>query len=323
MINKNSKISVIIPVYNVEQYIRQCLDSVVNQTYKNLEIILVDDWSTDNSWKICDWYAKKDKRIKVIHQKNADLSAARNAWLKIATGKYIWYIDSDDYVEIDIYEKLYDLIKSTNSDLVICNWFIWKKDGSRVKNERFPDKKIITPDEALWFFYKWMYVWNKLYKADIIKNLEFVETFAQDVVYNFTIFQKIKKIACLNECKYYYRYNEKSRQHTKKFRKNRYIYLENGINKEISYAHEKKLYSLEKKLINARSEIMLKWLSYLALDKNPDTKDIEKLLKIMRDNLILFFKSKWRFAVKCFALIVCFNYKLASFLYKLINKIHL
>lgn len=313
-------ISIIIPVYNVEQYLHQCLDSIINQTYKNLEIIIVDDWSSDNSGKICDEYAKADKRIKIIHQEKAGLSAARNSGLKIATWEYIWYIDSDDYIELDMYEKLYNLIESTNSDLAICNRYIWKPNWTRVKNTKFPDKKIITPDEALEYFYKHMYVRNKLYKPDIIHNLHFIETFAQDVIYNFTIFQNIKKIACLNECKNYYRYNKDSRQHTKKFNNNWYIYLEDGINQEISYAHKKQLYLLEENLINARSEIILKRLSYLSLDKNPNMKDVNKLLKIVKTNLVKFLKSKWKFKTKCFAVMICLNFKLTSYIYKVINK---
>ena len=101
-----SKISVIVPVYNVEQYLPQCLDSIINQTYKNLEIICVDDGSPDNSGKILDEYAKKDKRIKVIHQENQGVSVARNTGLDNATGKYIGFVDPDDWIEADYYETL-------------------------------------------------------------------------------------------------------------------------------------------------------------------------------------------------------------------------
>lgn len=320
---KKNLISIIIPVYNVENYLKQCLDSIINQTYKNLEIIIIDDWSTDNSWKICDEYAKNDKRIKVIHQKNADLSAARNSWLKIATWEYIGYIDSDDFIELNMYEKLYNLIESTESDLAICNRYIGKKDWSRTKNAKFPSRQIITPNEALEIFYKHMYVRNKLYKAEIIKDLKFIETYAQDVLYNFTIFKKIKKICCLNECMNYYRYNPNSRQHTKRFRENRYIYLNEWINQEISYAEKNKLHTLKTDLINARSEIILKWLSFLALDKNPSTSDVNKLSKIVKKNLRTFLKSKWKFFVKCFAISVCINFKTASKIYQFINKIRL
>ena len=99
------KISVIVPIYNVEDYLHRCVDSIINQTYTNLEIILVDDGSPDNCLKICDEYAKKDSRIKVVHKKNGGLSDARNAGLEIATGEYIGFVDSDDYISLYFYEK--------------------------------------------------------------------------------------------------------------------------------------------------------------------------------------------------------------------------
>ena len=114
-------ISIIIPVYKVEKYIYKCIDSVLNQTYKNLEIILVDDGSPDKCPEICEEYAKKDNRIKIIHKKNGGLSDARNAGLKVATGKYIGFVDSDDYIEKDMYQVLYNNIIKTNSDISIVN----------------------------------------------------------------------------------------------------------------------------------------------------------------------------------------------------------
>ena len=315
----NKLISIIIPVYNVEQYLKQCLDSIINQTYKNLEIIIVDDWSTDNSGKICDEYAKKDNRIIVIHQENADLSAARNSGLKIATWEYIWYIDSDDYIELDIYENLYNLIESTNSDLAICNRYIGKKDGSRTQNTDFPDKQTITPDEALEYFYYHMYVRNKLYKKEIIKWLWFVETFAQDVIYNFTIFQKIKKISCTKKCLNYYRYNPNSRQHSKKFRKDWMIFLDEWINQEIEYAKNKWLKRLEKLLINARYGIILKWFRVIASQDQIDMDVVNILLKYVKADIWLFLKSKRSISKKLFILISCVNFKLACQIYKILD----
>ena len=113
-------ISVVIPVYNVEKYLEKCLDSVVEQTYRNLEIILVDDGSTDNSGAICDRYAQKDSRVVVIHQKNGGLSKARNVGIDTATGKYISFIDSDDYVGSCYIETLYKEIKPNIINLSIC-----------------------------------------------------------------------------------------------------------------------------------------------------------------------------------------------------------
>lgn len=112
-----AKISIIIPVYKVEPYLRQCLDSVVNQTYKNLEIILVDDGSPDNCGAICDEYAKKDERIRVIHKRNEGLPAARNEGIRAATGEWLAFVDSDDWCELDYYEKLIDAVKGHEADI--------------------------------------------------------------------------------------------------------------------------------------------------------------------------------------------------------------
>lgn len=126
-------ISVIIPVYNVENYLRECIDSVLKQTYKNLEIILVDDGSTDSSGKICDEYAEKDSRITVIHKKNEGPSKTRNTGLKNANGKYIYFLDSDDYITEDAIETLVLTAESNQADLVFFDAFSFSDDGSDVK----------------------------------------------------------------------------------------------------------------------------------------------------------------------------------------------
>ena len=114
------KISVIVPVYNVERYLKRCIESIINQTYKDLEIILVDDGSTDSSGNICDEYKKIDKRISVIHKKNGGLSDARNEGLKVVTGTYIAFVDSDDFLDLDMYEYMQKNIEKENADIVIC-----------------------------------------------------------------------------------------------------------------------------------------------------------------------------------------------------------
>lgn len=113
-------ISVIVPVYKVEKYINKCVDSIINQTYTNLEIILVDDGSPDNCGNICDEYAKKDNRIKVVHKENAGVSSARNIGLEKSSGKYITFIDADDYVEKNYCEELLNILKIENADCVAC-----------------------------------------------------------------------------------------------------------------------------------------------------------------------------------------------------------
>ena len=118
------KISVVVPVYNVEKYLRKCIDSIINQTYKNLEIILVDDGSPDKCGEICDEYAKKDNRVKVIHKKNAGVSSARNDGIDNATGEYIIFVDSDDWLEDNAIEIMVDKLNEYDYDCVFCNFYM-------------------------------------------------------------------------------------------------------------------------------------------------------------------------------------------------------
>ena len=126
----DEKISIISPVYNVEDYLKDCVESILNQTYKNIELILIDDGSTDNSGKICDEYASKDNRVKIVHKKNGGLSSARNAGLDIATGDYIFFVDSDDFLyKNSVIEKI---IKATNGgtkDLILLPYIKWYSES--------------------------------------------------------------------------------------------------------------------------------------------------------------------------------------------------
>ena len=128
-------ISVIVPVYNVEKYLDKCINSLINQSYNNLEIILIDDGSTDNCGEICDKYALKDNRIKVIHKKNEGLSAARNLGISISKGDYIIFIDSDDWVDKEILLKLLNLIKKYNSDIAVCDYLLTYDENEYIEKE--------------------------------------------------------------------------------------------------------------------------------------------------------------------------------------------
>ena len=130
-----AKVSVIIPIYKVEKYLSRCLDSVVNQTLEDIEIVLVDDGSPDSCPEICDRYAKKDSRIKVIHKKNEGLGYARNSGMLIATGEYIAFLDSDDYVSKDMYEKVYSELKRTDADCCVTGYVVKKDSGDEIRKE--------------------------------------------------------------------------------------------------------------------------------------------------------------------------------------------
>lgn len=140
-------ISTIIPVYNVDNYLPKCVDSIINQTYKNLEIILVDDGSLDRCPDICDEYAKKDKRIIVIHKKNGGLSDARNAGLEIAKGEYISFIDSDDYINEHMYEDMLSAIENVDADLCICGYDRVNDDGE-IRSSAYFKNAIQTQNDA-------------------------------------------------------------------------------------------------------------------------------------------------------------------------------
>lgn len=152
------EISIIVPVYKVEKYLRRCIDSILAQTFKNFELILIDDGSPDNCGKICDEYAEKDKRIVVIHKKNEGCSAARNDGLKISKGKYIGFVDSDDTIESTMYEEMYNLIEKENFDVVHCDIFTIN---------------LLENTKYIFKFKKPNYsptVWSKLFKKELIQK---------------------------------------------------------------------------------------------------------------------------------------------------------
>ena len=200
MNNKNYKISVIVPIYNNAKYLKKCIDSIIYQTYKNLEIILVNDGSTDSSGKIADEYQKKDNRIKVIHQKNAGVSIARNVGLKNATGNFIGFVDSDDWIEKNMFEMLLESIIKYNVDISICNLSFENENGIIIKS--YDEKEgILSYEEYIKNIYYSPciqgYTCNKLYKTSLIKenNIQFDKTIfvLEDDLFNFEILYKNKK----------------------------------------------------------------------------------------------------------------------------------
>lgn len=217
-------ISIIVPIYKVEKYVTKCIETIMNQTYKNIEIILVDDGSPDNSAQICDEYAKKDNRIVVIHQKNGGLSNARNSGLNIAKGEYIGFVDGDDYISNDMYETLYNAIKENNAQMSICDFYIVNEKEeelpNKVKTEIKEDIKIFNRQEAMreMLIDKNIrgYVWTKLFKKECFENLRFPEgRNYEDIAISIKCFEKTDKIVYINKQKYYYLQRENSIDHIK------------------------------------------------------------------------------------------------------------
>ena len=209
IINTNL-ISVIIPVYNIEKYLSRCITSVVNQTYKNLEIILVDDGSTDGSAKICDEWAQKDERIKVFHIGNDGVSAARNLGIDNSNGDYICFVDSDDWLECDMIEFLLEKAVKYDSDITRCSYFTELMNGAGsplVPDEisEFPTRNEIICE----LISKGVIagaIWNKLYKRSAIGDTRFDINlkYGEDLYFNYRIYNKNLSASFFNEPKYHY-----------------------------------------------------------------------------------------------------------------------
>lgn len=215
------KISVIIPVYNVENYLERCIKSVISQTFKDLEIILVDDGSTDRSGQLCDKFAKDDSRIKVIHKKNGGLSSARNSGIDIAIGEYITFVDSDDWILPDAYEYLLNVIEKTNADIVSADYSF--TDGRPIKaNEKYDETEIIGPEKILKYYLMQEVihgkndfpVWIKLYNKDLFCDVRFPDgKLYEDSITNFKIISKCNKY--LKSSKIIYAYFQRPHSITK------------------------------------------------------------------------------------------------------------
>ncbi len=229
--NKDPLINIIVPVYNTEKYIRKCLDSIINQTYRNLEIILVDDGSTDSSGDICDEYAQIDARIKVIHKENGGVSSARNAGLDICTaeGDFVAFVDSDDWLELNMYEILLEQIHLYNADIATCKISIEYSDNSRIVHKKLKSNICFSAQdkEALIknFLNRKIYTSSandKLYNIKLFSEIRFpANQFYEDNYLVLEILLRAKKIVVGYDSFYHYRQNNNSI--TRNFSKKKFL----------------------------------------------------------------------------------------------------
>lgn len=216
-------ISVIVPIYKVEDYLEKCIDSIRNQTYQNLEIILVDDGSPDKCPQMCDDFAKEDSRIKVIHRKNGGLSAARNSGLEIATGEYIGFVDSDDYIHSKMYETLLAHLEESNAELAVCRVQDVFEIGEEALLTGGEKVETMTNVEALKSIYgDWgtdmKVAWNKLYRREIFNELRYNEgKVHEDEFMIHKVLYCIKKVVTTSYKMYYYQRGSASIMRVKKY----------------------------------------------------------------------------------------------------------
>lgn len=246
-------VSVVVPIYNVEKYLDRCVESIVNQTYKNLEIILVDDGSPDDCPAMCDEWAKKDSRIKVVHKTNAGLGMARNTGIDNATGEYIFFIDSDDYIDFDTVKKCVQNATNNHSDVVIFSRYNVYEDAKTTKCSINTSDFVFKGDAIRNHLLPCMFTYEmgfgvsaccKMFKLDVIKNhnLKFVserEIISEDSFFTLELFSKVTTVTIIPESFYYYyqRSNSLSRSYNPQRQKQNDIFLQ----KMVEYATKAEL----------------------------------------------------------------------------------
>lgn len=319
------KISVIVPIYNVEDYIKRCINSIINQAYKNLEIILVDDGSPDNSGKICEGYAAMDSRIKVIHKENGGLSSARNAGLDAASGDYIAFIDSDDFVRKDMFEILMHATETKQADIAQCGILITGEENHRL-NEWGEEEHLLNENcsvepmlsaaskqnhsssedikisvlsniECLGKLYsessmETVVVWNKLYKSHLFKNIRFpVGKTHEDEFITYKLLYKAGCIACVNLKMYYYVQTKNSLMRSK-FNVKELHYIE-ALEERENFFKEKALKRLFLKTEAALYRNLIDFYLKVYMHVEDNIPYLKYLKQNIKDNIKAFIKNPY------------------------------
>ncbi len=315
------KISVIVPVYNVEKYLEKCLDSIVNQTYKNLEIVLIDDGSTDSSGRICDEYALRDDRFVVVHNENGGVSVARNAGVAKATGEYIMFVDSDDYVEKDIAEVLINLIKQHDADISMCGFKYADTDGNTWKQTNMAVAEgCISGDEFWQRFYSGgriigVTLWAKLYKRSLWKDIYFPDgKLHEDEFVTHSLIKNCKNIAVTKKPMYYYVQREGSIMNTQFMAQN--FDSAEGILERCKFFYEKGEYDNASKSLSTAMYNIIRGLNLL---KNPTKQDKKRVRELKKEFRILYRKLFFK-KTDFFSKLKCGVFYLNTKLFTLLKK---
>lgn len=329
-------ISVIVPVYNVEKYLRDCIDSIINQKYQEIEIILVDDGSTDNSGNICDELEKEDSRIKVIHKVNEGLGLARNSGLKVAKGEYVVFIDSDDIVEETLVQDLYDGIIENQVDTCIAGYKRVDEEGKILSEkilefEKFYGKEVlrgilprligssVEKSDVIR-----MSVWNAIYSMKIIKENQILfpserEFISEDIIFDLEYYQYATGVAILTNTNYHYRLNSTSL--TKSYRKDRFEACKKLYQKELEKIRELNIQDFAKERLDLQFYIYVRHCMKQEISKFNFGKAIVNIKKICEDQMLQEITQNYptkemRFSQKVFLYLI--RYKFSILLYFLI-----
>lgn len=322
------KVSVIVPIYNVEKYLRRCIDSILNQTYKNLEIILVNDGSTDNCREICEEYTTIDNRIKVINKENKGIADTRNVGVNAVTGNYIAFVDSDDYIDKDMIRDLYYILKKYDSDISICEYelldegVIPKKKGN---GKIIEYNKIDALKELIKNKHITSHCWNKLYKKELWNNVEFpIGKRFEDLAVMYLVFEKINKAVYMDDVKYYYIRRNNSimkaidKELIEEYKEaaiNRCNYIKanySNLNKEIEIAEVKRIKFIYDYIILSHNDEFYNNEEYI--------EEYKRLREYMKEDFIEIIKSHNSFRKVLELLVFTFNKDLYKRIVQTIKK---
>lgn len=289
----NELISIVVPIYNVEHYLKKCIESILIQTYKNIEIILVDDGSPDNCPKICEDYKSKDLRIKVIHKENGGLSDARNKGIKKAKGTYITFVDSDDTIEPDYVEYLYSIIKKFDADISICDYNAKYSNGTVLNRNKNSEYRINKKEAFEIMLYQSDFTvssWAKLYRYSLFKNIEFpYGKIFEDAYTTYKLIDLCNNIGVGLKPKYNYIIRDNSILTSEFYKKK--LLLVDAYEKMTDYV-EKEYPDLRKACIRANIYSRISTLRQMIYSKNRLKKIEKEYVEYIRNNGFISLKDK-------------------------------
>ena len=319
-------ISVIIPVYNVEPYLQKCLDSVIGQTYRDLEIVIVDDGSTDGSGDICDEY-RSDDRVKVFHTENRGLSAARNLGLDNASGDWIGFVDSDDWIEPDMYEALIKKAEETGADVVECGCYLEYPSGTVEKSR---PSICVSGAEAIQFLLREDIsnaVWDKLWKRCCFDNIRFPEgRIFEEHATTYRVFEEINILCTIPSTKYHYLYRPESLSQTHSIKNLIDCWISNLERKEALWNHVNN--DAKKQLLRLCAISIARTWAYLcdcaASDREKNADTIQEMNAFTKSFIPLLGFSGWRASLRVGIIfphfINCVSFRMAWFINRVIPK---
>lgn len=284
-------VSIIVPVYNAGAYLSKCLKSLVNQTYQNIEIIVVDDGSTDNSLEIAKKFEILDRRVKVFHKQNGGQASARNYGISKCTGEYIGFVDADDYVDLNMYEVLVNLCADNNADISVCGWYI-VKEGNIKKCDFTSEKLVLTSEMAIDKLLDHVsfdnFATNKLFKRKLFDNILFpINELLEDLLTIYRLFEEAKLIVIFSQPLYYYVQHEKSITHQ----------LQYHLNIDAFKAFEDRRIDLLKKYPNLTSKINSNYVTacklYFMISLKSDNRN-KKFEKERISEMRKYIKDTWK-----------------------------